>query len=232
MKSRSLVWSFNYAIEGVVWALKTQRNMRLHVAAAALTLLASVLLHIGRMGLVAVVFSISLVIMMELANTAIEAAVDVSTDHYDPLAKIAKDVGAGAVMVAALNALVVGYLVLFEPIKLVARNGLHLVKTSSADLTVVALGLTLLAVLALKAASREGTWLSGGWPSGHAALAFGAAMVLGYVTGSATALVLALFIASLVAQSRVEAEIHSVPQVILGALVGILLVTAAFQLFY
>ena len=84
----------------------------------------------------------------------------------------------------------------------------------------------------LKAASREGSFLHGGWPSGHTALAVGAATALGYITGSAAALVLGLFIAGLVAQSRVEAEVHTIPQVIIGALLGLLLVTAVFQLFF
>ena len=83
-----------------------------------------------------------------------------------------------------------------------------------------------------KAASREGTFLHGGWPSGHTALAFGAATAIGFVTGSAGLLVLALVIAALVAQSRVEGEIHTIPQVVLGALLGILIVTAVFQLFF
>ena len=75
------------------------------------------------MQLVAVVFAISLVFVTELLNTAIEAAVDVATERYDPLAKVAKDVAAGAVLVAAINALVVAYLVLFEPTKALISQG-------------------------------------------------------------------------------------------------------------
>jgi diacylglycerol kinase (ATP) len=231
-KSRSILWSFNYAIEGIVYALRTQRNMRIHVAAALLTLIAALLLRVSSLGLVAIVFAISLVIMTELINTAIEATVDVAIDGYDPLAKTAKDVAAGAVLVAATNALVVAYLVLFEPVVQVSQRGLSIVEASPPALTVIALGLTTLAVLILKAASREGTFVQGGWPSGHAALAFGAAVALGYVTGSAAALALALFIAVLVAQSRVEGEIHTIPQVILGALLGTLTVTAVYQVFF
>jgi diacylglycerol kinase (ATP) len=231
-KSRSILWSFNYAIEGIVFALRTQRNMRIHVAAALLTLIAALLLHVSSLGLVAIVFAISLVIMTELINTAIEATVDVAIDGYDPLAKTAKDVAAGAVLVAATNALVVAYLVMFEPVVQVSQRGLLIVEASPPALTVIALGLTTLAVLILKAASREGTFVQGGWPSGHAALAFGAAVALGYVTGSAAALALALFIAVLVAQSRVEGEIHTIPQVILGALLGTLTVTAVYQVFF
>jgi diacylglycerol kinase (ATP) len=231
-KSRSIVWSFNYAIEGVVFALRTQRNMRIHVAAAIITFIAALLLHVSALGLVAIVFAISLVFLTELINTAIEATVDVAIDGYDPLAKTAKDVAAASVLVAATNALVVAYLVMFAPVVRVAQSGLSIVEAAPPALTVIALALTTLVVLILKAATREGTFVHGGWPSGHAALAFGAAVALGYVTGSASALALALFIAVLVAQSRVEGEIHTIPQVILGALIGALTVTAVYQVFF
>jgi diacylglycerol kinase (ATP) len=231
-KSRSIIWSFDFAIAGVVYALRTQRNMRIHVAAAVLTLLAALVLQVSTFGLVAVVFAISLVFIAELTNTAIEAAVDLATDTYDPLAKIAKDVAAGAVLIAATNALVIAYLVLFDPVARVLQKGLTIAEAAPAPLTVIALGLTLLVVIALKALSHEGSFVHGGWPSGHAALAFGAAVALGYVTGSASALALALFIAVLVAQSRVEGEIHTIPQVILGALLGVLTVTAVYQVFF
>ncbi len=232
MRSRSILWSFNYAIEGIVYALRTQRNMRIHVSAAILTLLAAIVLGVDRLALVAIVFAISLVFVTELVNTSIEAAVDIATDHYDPHAKIAKDVSAGAVLVAAMNALVVAYLTLFEPVRRVAQVGLGQIRLAPASLTIVAMGLVLLAVLVLKALSHEGTFMHGGWPSGHAALAFGAAWAIGFITGSAAALVLALAIAALVAQSRVETEVHTIPQAVLGAALGSLIVIAVFQVFF
>jgi diacylglycerol kinase (ATP) len=232
MRSRSLLWSFNYAIQGIVYALRTQRNMRLHVVAAVTVFATCLLLHITGFGLIAIVFAIALVFVAELINTAIEAAVDLAVAGPDPLAKISKDVAAGAVFVASLNAVVVAFLVLFEPVKRVAENGMHLVRVSPASITVIALLLVALAVIVLKAAAHEGSLLEGGWPSGHTALAVAAAVALGYVTGSAAALVLGLFIAGLVAQSRVEAEVHTIPQVVLGALIGFLLVTAVFQIFF
>lgn len=232
MRSRSLIWSFNYAIEGVVYALRTQRNMRLHVAAAVIVLIGSLVLDVSRMALVAIIFSISLVFIAELINTAVEATVDLAIDSYDPVAKIAKDVSAGAVLIAAINAVVIAFLVLFDPVRVVAQSGLNWVHIAPTGLTAVALGLVMLFVIVLKAANREGTFLHGGWPSGHTALAFGAATAVGFVTGSAGALVLALFIAALVAQSRIESEVHTVPQALLGALLGVLIVTATFQVFF
>ena len=103
--------------------------------------------------------------------------------------------------------------------------------SAPAHLTVIALTLTGVAVLALKAVYGEGTWLRGGWPSGHTALATAAATAIGYGTHSGSALVLGLFIAALVAQSRVESETHTIPQTALGGVVGILISTLVFQVF-
>jgi len=231
-RARSILWSFNFAIEGIVYTLRTQRNMRVHMTIAVMVSVGSLLLGIGRTGLVAVVFAISLVFVTELVNTAVEAAVDLSTERFDPLAKVAKDVAAGAVLCAAINAMIVAYLVLFEPVKGILQDGLDIVSVAAADLTIIALGLVMLGVLILKAISREGTWMHGGWPSGHAAIAFGAATILGFLTGSAGALALGYFVAFLVAQSRVEGEIHTIPQVIVGSLLGVLIVTAVFQVFF
>jgi diacylglycerol kinase (ATP) len=159
--------------------------------------------------------------------------VDLSTEGYDPLAAIAKDVAAGAVLVAAVTALGVGYLVFVDRLTPLVERGLEFVRAGSVTITVIALALTCILVLAVKAIRHEkGTsFTHGGWPSGHTALAFAAAAAIGYSVSSARAMLLALFIAALVAQSRIESGAHSIPQTVAGALLGLLLATAAFQIF-
>ncbi|MDH4139345.1 MAG: diacylglycerol kinase [Coriobacteriia bacterium] len=232
MRSRSLLWSFNYAISGIVYALRTQRNMRLHALAAGVVLIAAVTLDVTRFEMILLLLAIALVLTAELANTAIEATVDIAVDLFNPMAKVAKDVAAGAVLIASLNAVAIGYLVFFDRLTFVATRGLHTARQSTPTLTVIALALTGLVVLAVKAANHQGLFLSGGWPSGHTALAVSAAAAIGYATNSAKVMVLALFIAALVAQSRVESEAHTIPQVILGGLLGFLITTALFQIFF
>lgn len=232
MRSRSLLWSFNYAIDGIVYALRTQRNMRLHVMAAAFVLTAAVLLDVSRLELVALLFAIGFVLFTELVNTAIESAVDISVERFDPRAKVAKDVAAGGVLISSLIAVAVGYVIFFDRARDIVAEGFVVVLRSPVHLTVIALGLTALAVITLKAFVREGTFLRGGWPSGHAALATGAATAVGYATYNSSAAILALFIAALVAQSRVESGTHTIPQVIFGALVGFLITTVVFQVFF
>lgn len=231
MRSRSLLWSFNYAIEGIVFALRTQRNMRLHVLAAAVVLSGGVALRVSHLEMIGLIFAIALVMTAELVNTAVEATVDLAIDRFDPMAKVAKDVAAGGVLIASLSAVGVGYVVFFARLTRIADRGFVLVKQAPVHLTVLTLVLTALAVLVFKALAGEGTWLHGGWPSGHTALATAAAGAIGYATHNASALVLGLFIAALVAQSRVESETHTIPQVFFGAITGLLISTIIFQVF-
>ncbi len=229
MRSRSLLWSFNYAIEGIVYALRTQRNMRLHITAALIVLGASLFFRISRLEFIAILFAIVFVLVSELMNTAIEAAVDVATQSFDPIAKVAKDVAAGAVFIAAVNAVVVGYIVFFARLGRVGDLLLQRVQQTPTHITIVALLLTSIGVLVGKAITRSGTYMRGGWPSGHTATAAAAATAIGYVTASGGAAALAGFIAFLVGQSRVENGAHTWPQVIVGALLGFLLTTLVFQ---
>src|SRR3989442_5391707 len=85
--------------------------MRLHFMVAVAVLVAALLLGVGRFELIALLLSIAFVLIAEMVNSAIEAAIDVATTSFDPLAKLAKDVAAGAVLIAAINAVAVGYLV-------------------------------------------------------------------------------------------------------------------------
>src|SRR4029079_11013499 len=93
-RSRAVLESFNFAFEGVVHVLRTERNLRLHFLIAAGVMIAAVAFDVTRFELIALLLSISFVLIAEMLNSAIEAAVDLATDSLHPLAKLAKDVAA------------------------------------------------------------------------------------------------------------------------------------------
>jgi len=99
--------SFKFAIEGIIYVLSSQANMKIHFFAALLAILLAFLLHIPVTHLLIVLLVIGLVICLEMVNTAIERVVDLATEEYHPFAKTAKDVAAGAVLIAAFLALLV-----------------------------------------------------------------------------------------------------------------------------
>ena len=106
-----ILQSLNWAFEGVIHGLRTQRNMRIHFAVATVVLVLAFSYGVTKLELMALLVAISFVLIAEMVNTAIEATIDLSATSFDPLAKTAKDIAAGAVLIAAVNAVVIGYLV-------------------------------------------------------------------------------------------------------------------------
>jgi len=230
----SLLRSFSHAFEGLVHSVRYQRNMRIHLCVALLMIIACIFIQLTRTELVIVVVTISLVFITEMLNTALEAVVDIITDEFDPRAKIAKDVAAGAVLVAAVNALVVAYLIFVDKVHGLSLEIVTTIRNSSTHLTFVVLAVVVILVIAIKALSGRRSLLSGGMPSGHAALAFAGWTVITLVTAAASYGMLvcgvAFIMAALVSQSRVEAGIHSMLEVVVGAILGIVVAMLVFQL--
>lgn len=232
----SLLQSFNWAFDGIVHALRHERNMWIHFAAAVGVLVAALFFSLARLEVVALFVAISFVLIAEMVNTSIEHVVDLVTDELDPRAKIAKDVAAGAVLIATVNALAVAYLVFYDKLTGVPYSVLRKLRSSPVDLVVVTLVLVILAAVIIKAVSGRGTAFRGGMPSVHAAVAFaGWVAVSAFGTQTAYALpisAIGLFMAVLVAQSRVQAGIHSTLEVVAGALLGVGLSVLIFRLWY
>jgi diacylglycerol kinase (ATP) len=230
-RTPTLLDSFNVAFEGIIHVLRTQRNMRIHFAVAIGVLVAAVATGVSRLELIALLLSITFVLLAEMMNTAIEGAVDVSTTSFDPNAKLAKDIAAGAVLIATVNAVAVGYLVFSDQLASRSTRVLDWIADAPAQLTLIAFVLTTFVGIAIKAFTHRGTPLRGGLPSVHAALAFSGWMALTLIIEDRRFFVssVALILALLVAQTRVESGVHSTLEVAYGGLLGSLLTLALFQ---
>jgi diacylglycerol kinase (ATP) len=111
MKNRHLSDSFKNAGRGIVQAFKTERNIKLHTLATFTVLFFAFVLDFTLLEFIVLVMLITIVIVAELLNTAVEYTVDmVCGDNYDKLAKYAKDIAAGATLIAAIGAIIVGLL--------------------------------------------------------------------------------------------------------------------------
>jgi diacylglycerol kinase (ATP) len=229
----SVMESFNFAIEGVIHVLRTQRNMRLHFAAAVAVIVVAVAVGASKIELSVLLISIAFVLVAEMINTAVEGAIDAATTSFDPMAKLAKDIAAGAVLIATVNAVAVGYLVFAGKAADKTADVLDRVRSAPAQITLVALVLTVIIVIATKAWTGRGTPLRGGLPSGHAAIAFAGWMAATYIVNDSHRFVvsaLTFIMALLVAQTRVESGVHSALEVAYGGALGALVTLAVFQL--
>ena len=175
--------------------------------------------------------TITMVMAAEVVNTAIEAVVDMSTNYYHPLAKIAKNAAAGAVLITAINAVIVGYVIFRDKLTNISYVLVHKVKNSQPYTVLIILVIVTLATIIVKAIFGEGTPLKGGMPSGHSALSFSIATVIALLTEEPICIMLSYVMAFITAQSRVDSEVHSLVEVIVGGIFGTLLTIFVFTIF-
>jgi diacylglycerol kinase (ATP) len=207
--------------------------MRLHFAAAVAVIVVAVAVGVSKLELSVLLISIAFVLVAEMVNTAIEGTIDAATTSFDPMAKLAKDIAAGAVLIASVNAVAVGYLVFAGKAADKTTDVLDRVRNAPAQITLVALVLTVIIVIATKAWTGRGTPLRGGLPSGHAAVAFAGWMAATYIVNDSHRFVvsaLTFIMALLVAQTRVESGVHSALEVAYGGALGAFVTLAVFQL--
>jgi diacylglycerol kinase (ATP) len=231
-RAPSVLDSFNYAFEGVIHVLRTQRNLRIHFLIAIGVIAAAVALGVDRMEMILLLLAIAFVLITEMLNSAIEGAIDVSTTSFDPNAKLAKDVAAGAVLIASVTAVAVGYLVFAHAAANRSARLLDRIRDAPALITLGALVLVILIVIGTKALTGRGTPLRGGLPSGHAAIAFAGWMAATYIIGDDHRFLissLTFLMALLVAQTRVESGVHSGLEVLYGGALGALVTLVVFQ---
>jgi diacylglycerol kinase len=112
----SIVRSFHFAFAGLAYLFRSQRNARIHAIVGAAACGLALYLHISRAEWAVLVFTIALVLILEGLNTAIEAAIDLASPNIHPLAKAAKDLAAGMVLIGAIASVAVGALILGPPL--------------------------------------------------------------------------------------------------------------------
>ena len=111
MKKDPLYKSFGYAFQGIFNTIRTERNIKIHCDAAILVTIFGIWLQISKTEWMICIILFGLILALELVNTAVEATVDLFTEERKPLAKKAKDAAAGAVLIVAIFAAVIGILI-------------------------------------------------------------------------------------------------------------------------
>ncbi|MDD4956590.1 MAG: diacylglycerol kinase [Candidatus Omnitrophica bacterium] len=229
--NRNFFQSVNTALEGVVHTLQSERNMRIHFLSGFLVLIAGIYFNFSSVEFLLLCFAVSFVLVSEMFNTAVERMVDMMTGEYDQRVKIIKDIAAGAVFVSAVNAFIVGYILLFRRITSHVGVAFNVIKQSPWHVTLIALLIVVGIVLFIKVMRKERSLLRGGMPSGHSALAFSIWMIVSLLTWNGLVSILVFLMALVVARSRVSVGVHSPAEVVAGSVLGALITLLIFQLF-
>lgn len=231
MPLRKWLKSTNFAIEGILHGAKTQLHLRYHFFTAAFVLLLSFLLGITRIEFIVISLAVIIVISAEMLNSAVEAVVDILSPEYSEQARVAKDIAAGAVLITAFGAAVLGYIILFPYLKLLFTEGFSIARHSKEEISLLSVILVLILVIITKSYFGKGHPLRGGMPSGHSALAFSVWVSVTYITGDFMVSLLCFVLAVWIAQSRVAIKAHIAWEVVLGALMGATVTFLLFRLF-
>lgn len=222
--------SVNVALDGIVHTLRHERNMRVHFIIGFLVLIAGVYLDLSSVEFMFLCFAVTFVLFAEMINTAVEYSIDLINDEYHPLAKVVKDIAAGAVFVSAVNAAIAGYILFVKRVQWVIRKDFFFrIKQSPWHVTLIAFLVIVGIVLFVKIKRHEKSLLRGGMPSGHTALAFAIWVVVSIITANALVCILVFFLALYIARSRVAYGVHTVWEVIAGGILGVLLTLLVFQ---
>ena len=232
LKNKTFIQSFNNAVSGLKYAFKNEKNLRIHSLAAIFILLFSLFVDLSKIELLIVIFSISLVVIVELINTSLEVIVNVIMKVYHPKAKIIKDVSAGAVLIAALNSLIVAYIIFVDRVGTGLGSIKDRLKNYPPNIILIAVLLTVFLVIIVKLIYNRGTPFQGGFPSGHTAVAFAIATAITMWVNNTTVALLCLALAFLVAQSRIEGKIHSFFEVFVGGILGITVTLFIFKIIF
>ena len=227
------------AIDGIIYATTTQRNVKIQLVIAVLVVIISLFFDLSRAEFLCFLFTIILILFAEMFNTAIETVVDLYVDVYHPKAKIAKDVAAGGVVVTTINAVIVAYFLFFDKISDIGLNFIENIVNSPVHLAFAAIVIVVIAILALIAMARTNKHKVINHkfvPSGFTTLAFAANTIIWLMIDSVTSneavriviLTLSLVLSILVSASRIEAKAHKVSEVIFSACLGIILVLVIY----
>lgn len=237
MKNDNFFEAWGNATNGIIYSATTQRNIRIQLVLAVIVMVLSLFYGLNTAEFLCLLFAVFLVIFAELINTAIETVVDLFVDVYHPKAKISKDVAAGAVVLAACNALVVGYFIFFkeENLKAISDSIFNNMVKSPMHLAFVAIMLVVIAVISMKAGcskkTERGELVKEGFvPSGQSAIAFAALTAIWLNSKDIVTFTLALILSILVVENRVGSNARTKAEIVFGACMGVLIVLLIYGL--
>ncbi|WP_438446232.1 diacylglycerol kinase family protein [Gorillibacterium sp. sgz5001074] len=219
--------SMRYAYEGLQYALTTQPNMKFHFFASFAVLVSALFFRLPRTDILLLLLAITLVIVTELINTGIEKTVDLAMPERHPLAKIAKDTAAAAVLVTAVFAVAVGIAVFYGPVERWIRHREHPEVPLSIGSVWLYLTLVVLAVIVAETRFRNSDRLR---PSLWMAVSVSVSMLITLKSGDTLVGLLAFGMSGMFLVMLYEKQSRSLPGLVFGGLIGAALTVLSYYL--
>lgn len=229
-KNKNFATSLGHALDGIIKAFKTERNLRIDFLIGLFILIFSLFFDFTKTEFICLCITIGFVIFSEMINSTVEYVVDLVTDKYDDRAKAAKDIAAGGVLISSGIAVVVGYFLFSDKIYNVSTNLISSVLDSRLHILFIIIFATVLLAVILKGMFGKGENYSKTYPSARVALAFGLTTYLYISTKNLVATGIAFILSILITQIRIESTKTKPIFMIISAAVGILVVLIIYQI--
>lgn len=228
-KNKTFATAAKHALDGIIRAFKTERNLRIDYVIGLFVLIGSLFFDFTKTEFACLCLTIGFVIFAEMINSTVEYIVDLITDKYDDRAKAAKDIAAGGVLIASIVAVIVAYFLFADKLYNATTAVLNSILSSKLYiLLVIVFGVVLLAVI-LKGFFGKGANYSQSHPSVRVALAFALTTFVYIVTKDIFVGAIAFILSIMIAQIRIENTKIRPIYIILSALLGILVVLIIYQ---
>ncbi len=229
-KNKTFITAMRHALDGVIRAFKTERNLRIDYIIGLFVLIGSLFFDFTKTEFACLCLTIGFVIFAEMINSTVEYIVDLITDKYDDRAKAAKDIAAGGVLIASIVSVIVAYFLFSDKLYMATTAVLNSILASKLYiLFIVVFGIVLLAVI-LKGIFGKGDNYSNVYPSARVALAFGLTAFVYLVTKDIFVSSISFILSVMIAQIRIENTKIRPIYMILSALLGILVVLIMYQI--
>ena len=235
LSNSNFIDAIKNALNGLIYAITTQSNIKKQLVIASIIMILSLFFDFTTTEFLCLVFAIVLVIFSEMCNTVIETLVDLYTDIYHPKAKIAKDLGAGTVLLMSINSVIVAYFLFFRKIDIskIGESIFYNLIKSPVDLAFVGIILTsivIIAIIAYATTRKKDDGKKAFIPSGQSALAAALLTLIGVNTRNVLVFTLALFLALLILENKIESKKKSYAEIIFGASMGFLIILVVYGL--
>lgn len=218
------------ALNGIIEAFKTERNLRIDYIIGVLVFCTSFFFDFTKTEFATLCLTIGFVLFAEMINTTVEYMVDLITDKYDDRAKSAKDIAAGGVLLASIVAVLNAYFLFIDKIHDASTDLLEKVLNSHMHMLVAILFIVVLFVVILKGIFSKGRNYVASFPSARIVISYGLATFLLILTQNLLVGAVSFVLCFMISQLKRENDRISTSQVILSALLGILLVLIVYQI--
>ncbi len=230
IKNKTFFTALGHAIDGVIRAFKTERNLRIDYIIGLFVLISSLFFNFTKTEFACLCLTIGFVIFAEMINSTVEYIVDLITDKYDDRAKAAKDIAAGGVFISGVVAVIVAYFLFVDKIYNATTAVLNSIFDSKLHVLFTIIFAVILLAVILKGMFGKGDKFSQAYPSARVALAFALTTYVYIITGSIFVGGVSFLLSIIIAQIRIENTKIRPIYMIISALLGILVVLIIYQI--